>query len=146
MKTRATDASMKIHVNSIPEEGVQQHERYDPSAMDMDREDVHPQSPFEVDVFVARSDRELIVKADIQCPLRCTCARCLEDFTDRVETGAVFTYRVQPTDVVDITDDVRQEVILAYPMVPVCKPDCKGLCAACGQNLNLAACAHALQS
>ena len=141
-----TNFAMKIHVSQIPEEGIQQRERYDPSAMGMDREDVHPQSPFEVDAFVTKSDHELIVKTDIRCPLRCMCARCLEDFTGMVETGAVFTYRVQPVDVVDITDDVRQEVILAYPMVPVCKPDCKGLCAACGQNLNVAACAHAFQS
>ena len=45
-------------------------------------------------------------------------------------------------DVVDITDDVRQEIMLAYPMIPVCRPDCKGLCSVCGQNLNAGPCQH----
>lgn len=134
---------MKIHANRIPEEGLQQRETYDPAAMDMGREDIQPQPPFEVEAFVTKSEKELIVKADIRCPLRCVCARCLEDFTLPVATGAIFTYQVEPSDVVDITDEVRQEILLAYPMIPVCKPDCKGLCAACGQNLNTAACRHA---
>jgi uncharacterized protein len=43
---------------------------------------------------------------------------------------------VAPTDVVDITDDIRQEIILAYPMIPICQQNCKGLCPVCGQNLN----------
>ncbi|MBI2174769.1 MAG: DUF177 domain-containing protein [Candidatus Omnitrophica bacterium] len=59
-----------------------------------------------------------------------------------LDVKAMSSYHVAPTDVVDITDDVRQEIILAYPMIPVCREDCKGLCISCGQNLNVAACSH----
>ena len=45
-------------------------------------------------------------------------------------------------EMVDITDDVRQEIILAYPMIPICAPGCKGLCPACGWNLNQGSCVH----
>jgi len=133
---------MKIHVNRIPAEGLQEHATYDPAPLDMEREDIQLREPFEVDAFVTKTESELVVKADIRCPLLMTCARCLEDFSSSVDTDAIFHYKVKPADVVDITDDVRQEILLGYPMFPICQPDCKGLCTTCGQNLNVARCNH----
>ena len=133
---------MKIHVNRVPSEGVQDHATYDPTAMEMDRDDIHLREPFEVDAFMTKIDEALVVTAQIRCPTQSTCARCLEEFSSMIRTRAIFTYTVQPTDVVDITDDVRQEIILAYPMVPICSPGCKGLCTVCGHNLNQGACSH----
>ena len=133
---------MKIHVNRVPEEGLREHATYHPAALDMERDDVRLPQPFEVDAFLTKAERELVVQADIRCPLHLVCARCLEEFDSAVATKALFNYTVQSTDVVDITDDVRQEIMLAYPMFPVCRPDCKGLCSACGQNLNVGSCSH----
>ena len=144
MSVAARDVTaMKIHVNRVPEEGLKNHAAYDPSAMDMERFDVHLREPFDVEAFIAKADRELVVNVAIHCPLIMDCARCLEPFQSSVDVDTVFSYKVQPTDAVDITDDVRQEIILAYPMVPICGAQCKGLCSACGQNLNLGACVHA---
>ena len=40
-----------------------------------------------------------------------------------------------------VLDDVlREAVILAVPMTPLCREDCKGLCAACGKDRNLVDC------
>jgi DUF177 domain-containing protein len=38
--------------------------------------------------------------------------------------------------VIDLEPIVREQVQLALPMNAVCREDCKGLCAHCGQNLN----------
>ena len=43
-------------------------------------------------------------------------------------------------DLINVSGDVREQVILALPMKPVCDQVCKGLCPSCGQNLNLAKC------
>lgn len=134
---------MKIHVNTVPEGGCEQQAQYDAGALDMERVDVHLRQPFAVSAFITRADQELIVKAAIRCPVRLVCARCLEEFERALALQAVFSYRVRPSDVVDITDDVRQEILLAYPMIPVCRAECKGLCPQCGQNLNVQACSHA---
>ena len=138
-------SSMKIHVNRVPPEGLKEHATCDPRTLDMDRLDVHLIEPFEVDAIMTKTDHELVVTVEIHCPMRLSCARCLEEFDWRLTTHAIFSYKVQPSDVVDITEDVRQEIILAYPMIPVCQPDCKGLCSACGHNLNLGSCVHQLQ-
>ena len=37
---------------------------------------------------------------------------------------------------IDLDPIVREQVLLALPMNAVCREDCQGLCAHCGQNLN----------
>lgn len=131
---------MHIHVNAVPAQGLERHARYDPAPLDMERQDVRLREPFEVSAVITRVEGTLFVQAAIRCPLRLLCARCLEEFDRAVVLNTAFNYRVRPTDVVDITDDVRQEILLAYPMIPICNADCKGLCRSCGQNLNHGAC------
>ena len=133
---------MHIHVNRVPAEGLTQHAAYDPATLDMDRDDIRLVEPFEVDAIITKADRELVVSTAIRCPVQPVCARCLAEFTQVLTPEALFSYTVQPTDVVDITEDVRQEIILAYPVRPLCRPDCRGLCRTCGQNLNERACSH----
>jgi uncharacterized protein len=136
------EAIMKIHVSRIPEEGIKERATYDPAKLDMEREDVRLIQPFAIEAFISKADTELVVDVDISCPARMTCARCLIEFDTTLTPEGLFTYSVQPSDVVDITDDVRQEIILAYPMVPICRPECKGLCRVCGKNLNEGPCGH----
>jgi len=136
------ECRMHIHVNRVPPEGLQQRASYDPAPLDMEREDIRLREPFEVDAVVSKVERELVIQAAIRAPLAVSCARCLEEFRTVVQAEATFSYTVQPTDVMDITDDVRQEVLLAYPMVPVCRAECRGLCAVCGANLNVSSCSH----
>ncbi len=136
---------MKIQVKSVPEQGMTEHAMYDPEKLDMQREDVRVE-PFEVDAFITLADSELIVRADIRSPIKLVCGRCLEEFPREIKTSALYSYHVSPADVVDITEDVRQEIILNYPMVPLCRPDCKGLCLQCGQDLNQGTCEHQQES
>jgi uncharacterized protein len=37
---------------------------------------------------------------------------------------------------------VREEMLLAIPINPICRADCKGLCPICGGNLNETLCSH----
>jgi uncharacterized protein len=37
---------------------------------------------------------------------------------------------------------IREQLLLSLPMDIVCKPDCKGLCSVCGQDLNERDCGH----
>ena len=134
--------TMKIHVSQVPQKGVTERISYDPSSLDMDRDDVSIREPFDVEAAIANVGGQLVVRAAIRASLTMTCARCLTEFTVAVTPKGTFSYTVGPNDVVDITNDVRQEIILAYPIVPHCRPDCKGLCATCGQNLNEKTCGH----
>lgn len=52
----------------------------------------------------------------------------------------VHVYDPLSTSEIDILPDVRDALILAIPMVHLCRPDCKGLCPFCGKNLNREQC------
>jgi uncharacterized protein len=43
---------------------------------------------------------------------------------------------------IDLTPLIREHMILAMPITPICKPDCKGLCSECGTDLNTDPCGH----
>jgi uncharacterized protein len=89
------------------------------------------------------------------------CSRCLremdmpvwfeieEEFFASVDgsMGAVLTapedteaFRIDAQHVLDLEEAVRQSWAAALPMQPLCRPDCRGLCPRCGQDLNQGAC------
>jgi len=45
---------------------------------------------------------------------------------------------------IDLGVIFREYLLLEIPINAVCKPDCKGLCPECGQNLNENMCKHFL--
>lgn len=84
----------------------------------------------------------------------CECRRCLASFHRRLEVAPdeVFAYpgaavaedeeyRVQG-EWLDLEPMVRDAIVLALPLNPLCREDCKGLCAACGEDRNAVDCGH----
>jgi len=51
------------------------------------------------------------------------------------------TPRVNPNHELDVTDLIRQDIVLQQPLQPLCQPDCPGLCSSCGAELQRGACA-----
>lgn len=41
---------------------------------------------------------------------------------------------------IELADVVKEQIYLQLPLQPLCKEDCKGLCATCGQNQNTSPC------
>jgi len=81
------------------------------------------------------------------------CIRCLTEFDQRLEVDVseVLAYESQPgaEEGYEIAGDhaflepvMRDAVILAMPLNPLCRPDCKGLCPVCGADRNSTDCGH----
>jgi len=51
-------------------------------------------------------------------------------------TAGDFLVPVETGDTIDVTEVVRQHVVLALPLAPRCRDDCPGLCPRCGADLN----------
>ena len=139
---RLTVLPMKIDVSRIPEAGLTLDAAYDPAALEMNQDGVQVDG-LHLRGRATKEARELFVSAEITCRLTMTCARCLEPVRSDGATDVLLHYDTSRQVVVDITDDVRQEVMLDYPLTAVCRPDCRGLCARCGANLNQGCCPHA---
>ncbi len=44
------------------------------------------------------------------------------------------------TEFVDLTDDIRESILLNFPGYPLCSTECRGCCPLCGQDLNTGPC------
>ena len=84
---------------------------------------------------------DLIVTGSASVPLATVCARCLDDIRVPITVKNLCFHFEKVRDLeVDLTDDVREELLLAIPSCFYCSPDCRGICPVCGANLNHASC------
>lgn len=87
------------------------------------------------------AENELLVRGTIKLPCNCICSRCGCDYEQTfVESMFCETFEVQGLETLDLTESVREGIILALPSYPICKEDCKGICLRCGQDLNAGPC------
>lgn len=112
-----------------------------------------------------RTEGGVYVEVHAEGVVSTTCMRCLQpaavaiatDFAEQyratfdVTTGARIPHDI-PADedddsfviderhFLDVGDALREYAILEMPMRPLCKPDCLGLCAGCGVDLNVEVC------
>lgn len=124
-------------------------------------DDIEVIGPIDGHVRMRRTNQGLLVDGWVELTLELSCNRCLKTFEQPMHVD--FEEQFYPTvDVisgmplepfdedeifpidahheVDLTEAVRQNVLLALPMVTICREDCKGLCPQCGQDLNLGSC------
>ena len=133
---------MKISVDAVSIEGLLVEEFVEPSVIlaDFDAKDINFSDPVKVSANLRKFGKELFADIKIEAPVEYTCARCLAKIHDVFKKDFNIEYEVNPGDIIELNEDIRQEIILDYPIKIVCKPDCKGLCPNCGQNLNVDKC------
>jgi uncharacterized protein len=103
-----------------------------------------------------RSGDDYLLQGHIGGVLETTCARCLE--SARVHLDAPIAVTFVPADEddealdedddvvgfagreIDVSDEVRDEILLAIPLKPLCEESCRGLCSVCGGNRNAVLC------
>lgn len=128
---------------------------------DFDFDYPHLHLPPEMDLYefkglsrVGRTQQGLILQAKFQCNIKTECVRCLTETIVPLQTEFdelyAFTVRsvsesglILPEDGhIDLEPLIREYLTLEIPIQPLCKPDCKGLCVECGENLNVRMCEH----
>jgi uncharacterized protein len=105
-------------------------------------------------VCISKTREGLLLQVEGKAYIEATCSRCLEEFDLPVEFSFDELFQFpsryrEETDLIlpmdgyiDLGDLYREYLYLAIPIKRVCKPDCKGLCAICGANLNKTTCEH----
>ena len=91
----------------------------------------------------------VLVSGTAQVPLSGECGRCLEALDDElvVDLQELFAYAESDTggdeeaarmegDLLDLEPVLRDAVVLALPLTPLCREDCSGLCVDCGGRLD----------
>ena len=120
--------------------------------MELDYPEVHVDDvdlvPLKGKFEVIRSSKGLYISGELFSTVQAECARCLDAislpisirlddlFYYPANTAPPGDFGVGEDGFIDLNPLVRQLSLLEIPMQPFCKPECKGLCSHCGQNLN----------
>jgi len=105
-------------------------------------------------VRISRTREGLLLQVEGEAHIEVMCGLCLVEFYLPVKFEFEELYQFpsrhrEVTDLIlpfdgyiDLRSLYREFLILAMPIKPICQPDCKGLCAVCGTNLNVTTCEH----
>ncbi len=116
----------------------------------------------EGELVLSGTGRTVCVTGQVRTVVGLVCGACLSRFEQPLEVAVSeefyrpepeatepsrealepedFLLPVEPEDVIDVTEVVRQNVILALPIAARCREDCRGLCPRCGADRNSGAC------
>jgi len=109
-------------------------------------------------IRATRTPQGILLQAGFKAKTDLECVRCLTDFQQSLVVNFTELYAfsqryvtesgllMPETGVIDLTPVMREYILLEIPISPLCRPDCKGLCPICGNNLNESTCYHEVES
>jgi uncharacterized protein len=106
----------------------------------------------------SRTQQGLLLQGEFTAETELECVRCLDMYTQLLKWSVTELYAFDRRNItesgllvpengqIDLEPLLREYAILEFPISPVCKPDCKGLCQFCGENLNKIDCGHRFEA
>ncbi|HET9179460.1 MAG TPA: DUF177 domain-containing protein [Terriglobia bacterium] len=157
---------MLISLRELELHRVTVSETYLPGALDFQETKFRQAGPLTVNAEAELAGKEIRVRGHISGALEAACDRCLEKIQIPVEIDFDLPYRPMEEiareeeleigedelkigyfsgDGVNLAEVVREQALLSVPMKVVCRPDCRGICPACGVNRNARECGCSAQ-
>lgn len=135
--------TLAIDVSRLDRDGEEVEGVLDDAVLDLHDEYLRPFAGIRYRLSVQLAGRELLARGELEQDFEAVCSRCGADFdfTVTVPDFLASFETDEKTEIVDLTDELRQSIILALPTYPVCRADCRGVCSTCGKNLNEGPCA-----
>ena len=134
---------MIIEIDKIPEQGLHFSVEEPAEVLGLADDSIFSaKSPVRCELYVQVVSDTLIVRGTVSAEVQVRCVRCAQMFSTTVtDSGFLRDYsEITETEELDITEDLRETVILNLPQFPLCDEECKGLCPQCGKELNQGSC------
>ena len=109
-----------------------------------------------------RIDDDVYLKGTVMTSVIASCSRCLDTLSYPIDSDLKSHYvpsdnqfiskrdvelhasdidaEVYENQQIDLTQSIRDSILLAVPVICLCKENCKGICSKCGHNLNQGPC------
>ena len=136
---------------------------FEPGMIDFSAESVRQIASMSWQASAERAGAEIRITGSLRTTMEFSCSRCLDPARYEIDKSFDLFFRhrdemaFDEDDEIELTeretrtafftgtqlamgDIMREQVLLALPMKPLCKADCKGLCPVCGTNLNSGSC------
>ncbi len=155
---------MKLNIYAVGEDGLDLSDAISAQELGLDAIEFEVEGSCHLSLRVRKLGHGFHVRGRARATVVRTCGRCLERALQTVEPEFSMVYEpaggtsqgiesdVSSRDLgvtffegveLDLSPEIRQAVLLALPLKPLCRETCKGLCPTCGANLNDGPCACA---
>lgn len=118
---------------------------------------IQPRRDFEIRLEAQLAGNDVLVRGHLDGSIELNCSRCLRGVPIGVTEEVAFLFRPGLTeaeaadaemyrlpergDELDLTEAIREHLVLSVPQYAICSEACRGLCPRCGANLNETECA-----
>ena len=106
-----------------------------------------PERPVTAELLLEGVSGGIYVTGSVGASVDHTCHRCTRTWSETVEFDVGELIGAQGDNDYELDGEIadtevllRDTLLLALPLAPTCSPDCLGLCALCGADLNTGAC------
>ena len=122
------------------------------------------ENPIHIQINANKIGTQLFIEIIVRTIGNFACDRCLENYTKDLKDRFRLVYSLESdVDIVtgdeasdegglrfltkdkttiDISEDLRESLLLMVPMKKLCSEDCRGICPQCGANRNIEECNH----
>ncbi len=132
---------LKLDIRKLDNEGQMFTGKVQVDALELEITDPSVDLSFgdevEYSLHVSSVSEGVLVAGSVSVDVNAECGRCLCKYTFKLELNDIchFSEEVKENDL-DVSDDIREDILIALPSKLLCNEHCKGLCTNCGKNLN----------
>jgi uncharacterized protein len=125
---------IKIPVAKLDRDGIDIAGTLPPSFLDIEESEVIScPNETEYKLHAALVNNGILLTGSISTVLVLQCGRCLVNYESEVANNEICRFYEKVSDSeLDVTEDVREDLIVNFPVNSICREDCKGLCPVCG--------------
>ncbi len=147
---------LKVNLAALDRDEVRIHEQVAADDPMWDGSGVNLVEPLEVDLTARSVGDGVLLRGRLRATVERECRRCLvgvrqpvDDTVDMLfapigededELGGEVYPLPERGQELDVTDAVREQLLLRAPQYVLCEEACRGLCPQCGTNLNEGSC------
>ncbi len=152
---------MIVDLTNLEKSALDLNYSFAPETIGLDADDAKLKSSVELKGKLRKSIVETTIEGEITAVIEIECTRCLQSVESKLQipfkSGFVaaehFTAAKEAElqrddlditifegDKINLSEVVREQILLALPEQVFCREDCRGLCEKCGANKNLIDC------
>ncbi|NOY60066.1 MAG: DUF177 domain-containing protein [Calditrichaeota bacterium] len=145
---------LALNIAHLDEGHSSQIRQVTPGELELENNDVFI-SPIDVRFEIDKVGHEFYIKANIKTKTHLLCDRCAEPYDENLDESVrivitsdselgnpeedIYSITASSTEI-DITESIKETLLISLPAKRLCKADCKGLCPVCGTKLNFETC------
>lgn len=134
----ASTPAFQFQIQDLPPEGIAVSGEVSFAELDIpDDELVRCPELLHYELRISTVGQGVLIRGRLSSELEMTCDRCLDPVRVPIEDPEV-CHHLEDVEgvIVDLTEDLREDILLVFPQTCLCQDECLGLCPECGKNLN----------